>query len=953
MLRPPPRRIGIAVAIWLALIAGCGGPRDERTGVWIADEMVHLTDRTGRVENSPVFDARRRSVKLFAAANETVSFQLVVDADQDGEAGIRIKCSDLYSPGKDKIAASQVQPFRMLPVQVVEYPPWYLRLVQAAPQPAAFYDALVPIDAPTHGQPFSLKPDERLAVWVDLRVPRDAVSGDYTGTLTVSVLGRPDWQAGVELHVYDYVLPDARPLASVGGFSHQTLFGAFFQRQGEPFAPAHLDRTAPLVRQALTLMRQLMRLAHDHRLDLFDGSIHPLLKRDASGQVRLDWEDYDAIVTPYIDGTAFDDRIGCPAWPVPFSDSWPDAQHYGGIDAGTYAATAADVVAKCREHFSQNAEAGDRTFLWPYRGPVNADAYEHHVRLARLCRAADPVTPILSQLPAAPPEMTGWQTPEDFARLTDILAPPAQWLDPATAERLTRPTHPLVGVWFSPGTPPYVPSLGIVATPADVRALPWFAMKYRCTGLFLPEVLNWSGDLFATPAGAETRLFYPGSPFGIEAVLPSVRLKRLRRGLQDTAYLWLLRLRQREAIAESLMDALTRYAGLAAAGDNYLDPRLDGWAGDGEVWLAARKILAEELQAAVHPTEITNSQLLAQRVAWKAFHEQTRCLRVEQARAHITTEKNDRFRATVRVDLYNEYGRDTSVRLGLDKLPDGWTALDDEVQILAMPAGGRQVVALTAEGNFVPVRPNGKMYLPVTVTTDFRKQSQIAVVVPFLAPGWVRHPPAIDGMLADWPTRPGNTAADFRLLGRRGRSGAGLAARQTTVFINRDDENLYVAFRCDEPNIAGVLAKANTMIHYEQLLACGEDMVEILLDPGAAAQGPEELYHIVLKANGVLVTERGVSSRPPLGVSLPWGAKVAAAVSQHKEFWLAELAIPLSAFGPGAKADLWGVNFTRFATQGAEASSWSEAPRYFYGPENLGRMWFRPPGPGSDRTASR
>ena len=40
---------------------------------------------------------------------------------------------------------------------------------------------------------------------------------------------------------------------------------------------------------------------------------------------------------------------------------------------------------------------------------------------------------------------------------------------------------------------------------------------------------------------------------------------------------------------------MTRYAGLAAAGDNYLDPRLDGWVQNPQTWRMARRLLAEEI----------------------------------------------------------------------------------------------------------------------------------------------------------------------------------------------------------------------------------------------------------------------------------------------------------------------------------------------------------------------
>ena len=51
-----------------------------------------------------------------------------------------------------------------------------------------------------------------------------------------------------------------------------------------------------------------------------------------------------------------------------------------------------------------------------------------------------------------------------------------------------------------------------------------------------------------------------------------------------------------------------------------------------------------------------------------------------------------------------------------------------------------------------------------------------------------------------------------------------------------------------------------------------------------------------------------------------------------------EIALPFRAFGDDARRRVWGVNFARFATQGAEASSWTEARGYFYDPAQLGTM---------------
>ncbi len=925
----------------LAVLGGCRRGEDPPISAWVAGEMMNLTDRTPARNDDLVFDRVRNTVRLISAANETVSFQLVVDAGQTPVESLRVECSDLAATNA-KIPAANVRFFKALGIDVTDYPPWYLRLVDAVPGPAKFYDPLVPSDAPAGGQPYNLAAAERLVVWVDLYVPRDAAADTYTGALRLTSDTHREWNLSLSLRVYDFVLPDARPLAAVGGFDHGVLMSAMIQRDGKGFVPSRIDRQNPLVRQGLVLMRHLMRQGHDHRLDLFDRRIRPDLKRDTFGKVQLDWEEYDAVVMPYLNGTAFEDRIGSPAWPMPFCEDFPRIEGYGGLSSDLYASTAAEVVTLCRQHFSKSLQNREQTFLWPYRGPAGPEGYEKYIQLARLARGVDAQTPILSQLPADPPPQTLWKAPEDFPRLTGIYAAPAEYFDPLGADRLARPENPLLGAWLAPGQPPYLPSLGVIATAADVRAIPWFAMKYRCTGLFLDEVLHWQGDIFRTAAGAETRLFYPGTPAGIEGVLPSVRLKRLRRGLQDITYLWLLRQRQRDAVADSIIDAMTRYAGLAAVGDNYLDPRLNGWVQDARAWDLARRLLVEEVQDAIRPSPASNNRLLAERLAWRSLDDATRSIHVEQVRARVRPGAGEKLEATILLDLYNQYSRAVDLLVKADSLPPGWKGGPDEARVAPFGPASRKTVTLKAVGDYVPAGGTGKMSVPVSLVVDKSRRIEVDAVVPFLVAGQVAKAPRIDGELNDWPMKVGNTAGDFKLIGRRGESGKGLAQRQTLAFVLYDDKNLYVAFRCSEPRLEGLVAKPNNLVHYEQLMACGEDLVEIILDPGLRAKGPEDLYHIAVKPNGVLLTERGVQTSPPLGRAGPWSVSATVAVARQADVWIVELAIPLEAFGAAGKERFWGVNFTRFATQGSEASSWSQAPRYFYDPRNLATMFLAP-----------
>ena len=948
------QRTGWVVAV---LAAACVLPGCAEVGslnAWVVDEMRTVTDRTAPFMDPLVFDQIGRKIDLFSAANETVSFQLVVDAGPGWVDGLRIDFDSLTGP-EGRIASANFRVFRCLPRRVSEYPTWYLRTAKSPPQPATYYDAMAPVargaaadsSGRTTGGAFRLAPTERLVLWVDLAVPSNARGGNYTTTMTLRSSSHAPWRASVALKVYSFVLPNARSLTTIGGFDHDMLFRAFLRRDGQPFSPLRLNPRDPTVREGLTVMRRMMQLAHQHRMDLFDSRIRPLLKRDTAGQVRLDWSDYDAIVTPYLDGAAFEDGVGVPAWPAPFSENWPLPRYYDGIGSRNYIATASQLLTQAREHFVSQGTAG-QMFLWPYRGKVSQEGYDRYVRLARIARSADGETPLLCQLPPDPPKLSGWRAPQDYRALTEILAPHGEWLDPRLPAESAGPEHPLAGVWLSPGTAPYLPSLAVFASPADARVLPWFAMKYGCKGMFLPDVLGWAGDPSDDAELAESRLFYPPAKAG-ETVMPSVRLKRLRRGLQDAAYLQLLRKHGREGIARTINSAMARYAGLDAAGDHYLDARLDGWVRSPGTWQTARRLLAEEVEAALHPSEPSSREIVAHRLAWKEFGEKVHSVRVEQVRSRVRpTGEGNRLRATVLLDLHNEYSRDAEVRVKLDELPEGWKVIQGEGILSPLRTGSRGTVALSAEGDHVPVVASGKIALPVTIVLDRVTRKKVQATVAFLVAGQATRPPQIDGVLDDWPIRISNAAGNFRLIGRRGREGDGLAQRQTVAFVLYDEKNLYIAFRCEEPDPDAIKARRTNVIHYEQLMACGEDMVEILLDPGATATGPEGLYHIVVKANGVLRAERGVRSDPPLGKSEPWPVPARVAVGRQQQAWIVEMAIPRSAFGAAGAEAFWGVNFTRFATTGKESSSWSEAPRYFYDPRNLGTLFVRPvakPGP--------
>ena len=971
---PPPA----GVATWwvlAAMLLGAGGcnwkidwdwwrpkpPALPAINVWPVNEMEKVSSLTPRRQDDLLINPAAGGIDpqgvlcmgLFAAANETVCFQLVVQADAQPLQGLRLSFTDL-SAGKGKIAAGHIKAFRMLPMAIAEYPAWFLRLAESAPAPADYYDAMVPLEAPGAGQPYQLAAGQRAVFWVDVYVPRGTAADEYTGEVTCSAEGAATWRARLQVRVYDLVLPDARAVAAVGGFDYRTLFGRLIRdEQGKGFAPPFLDRRDARVRRGLVAMRQLMQMGHDHRLDLFEKGMRPLLKRDGLGRLLLDWEDYDAIVGPYLDGSAFADRVGCPAWPSPFCQEWPDPVPYGGVEDAAYLQTAKNLLALCRMHFAESDSRG-QLFLWPCRGKVGPEEYGRFLRLARMIREEDDQTPILSELPADPPRGAGWKVPGDFAQFASIVAPPSEWLAPSYKPPPAGAKGFLYGTWLAPGFPPHFPSLGVLAGAADLRAIPWLALKYGCPGLLVPEVLDWGEAPFSAAASTQTTLFYPGDVAGVEGVLPSVRLKWLRRGLQDLAYLQVLRQRGEGDVVRRVTDALVRYAGVEAAGDYYLDARLDGWVRDAAVWTVARRILAEEAQQAVNPAERTQAQLLALSLAWQELRRKTSGLRLEQARTSLAAVRHEgggeHLVATLLLDLFNECDQPAAPVLRVGPLPPGWECLDGpEVRLDPIPPLTSRKVVLSLKGPEIPFTPAGKWEVPLSIvlpaasgdsTGPEARAQNVSVAVPALLAQPVSRPPVIDGDLSDWPARAGNVAGAFALLGRRGHLDKALARRPTEAFLLCDSRNLYIAIRCHEPNMSDLVSESDNVVRYEQLMACGEDLVEVLLDPGGQARGAEELYHVLVKPSGIVVAERGVGALT--GKAGPWASGARVAVRRSDDDWVVEMAIPLASFGPARPERFWGVNFARFAAVGQESSNWAQAARYLYHPKNLGTMYLPP-----------
>lgn len=894
-----------------------------------------------------VFSRSDGRIRLAGAIGETVAFQLVL-ASTTSAVVDSVTVADLEGEHA-VLEADRVTIYRQHLVTVADYPSWYLRLTPHLRQERSIPDILVPLTAPDGGLPIRVQPNACEALWVDIAIPPGTRPGRYRSSIQLrgGVLGQTR-EMPIELEVWPFALPQSRHLAMLAGLDTGRLLSHHLRVGGRPYRPDRLSFDDPHYEQARLVLDRAVRLLHAHRCDTMLRDVQPIRRVAVDGQLSVDWLDYDRLVAPILDGSAFEDRTAPAAWPLPVDEHRPDPQLYGGWDSPGYAAVLGQYLHQCAEHFAQRGWL-DRHFVWlPVDGASPHEHAERFLRLARIAEEADPRLRLVSTLSA---EQVGLDRQGTSERVT-IWAPPAHLADRAAlADLRARGDR----TWFRPDRPPFSGSLAMQAPPTYARVLAWQAYRLGSDGVFLPIVNDWPDDGRPAAEVAERCLIWPGSAYGLDGPVPSIRLKHLRRSVQDYEYLWLLERNERPGIARRLAQDLCRLVGTDVQGDHALDGRAGGWVTQPGAWTQARRLMAEELVAVMsgpgprergdalpdEPAERRYEHL----IGWERFRESVREQRVTVEGARIRSDDGRGSGAMIEVaaTVANFTADPLSGTLAIPDLPQGWSPVEEVSTIgqLAPREWTERRVQLMAE----QVMPNveGVQSFDVELTNDRGQKVTAAGRLSFLTSLEVTRPLTIDGSLDDWPLGSGNVAGDFLLVGARSVPKHDLPrpdrpTQATTVFVAHDARYLYIAFFCMDDRMEARHVPADNTVHYDALWPTRDDLVEVVIDPSADATDAGGLLHIVVKANGAVVTQRGVASLSEVAEHVPWAAGVVAAVDDRSEpnRWTVEIRIPWEALGP--RAEIFGINFARFQPRLGEYASWSGADRYLYTPVSLGNI---------------
>jgi hypothetical protein len=450
--------------------------------VWVTSGMK----RIGQTEKS----SGMTCIHVYAARGEYEPFQIVVRADKAKLTNVNVSVSGLYGPNNSAIPASSITLYREHYVYVSHSSPD----LEGTNRPlgAGWYpDALIPFvdpetgKPPTHGElkavPFDLDIGKNQPIWADIFVPREAKAGDYRGRFTItSDQGLASGE--FRLNVWNFELPLKPSLNSSFQFWEVDSKSAKMELVKHKLMPLTVDPK--------------------HERELIDGQ--GLSSRGLG----------------FFSGA---DASHCEMRPSPSEKDFRAAASSHQADLFLYNYTA-DEIDDCPnlhaalKDWSRNLHGAGIANLVTMK-PV-AELYDDGSGTGR---SAIDIWVVLPRMYDAVPE-----------QISAVLRKGDQvWSYNALVQDS------------------YSPKWQIDFAPINYRIQPGFISQ----SLMLTGILYWRVDLWTKQPWSDVQtytiganqypgdgmLVYPGKQLGITGVVPSMRLKWLREGIEDYQYIQILK----------------------------------------------------------------------------------------------------------------------------------------------------------------------------------------------------------------------------------------------------------------------------------------------------------------------------------------------------------------------------------------------------------------------------
>jgi hypothetical protein len=955
--------LGVVAAAGIALsLVSCasngGGNNAQHEASTAKIQAVNLSDLVAPAPHD-------LPVTLAAAKNEWTSFEVQVSgllAPTDKVAyTLRIQPLNLQSKNSS-IGVENFSAYQILSMPVDVNRAGYVRhtglsaatrLLPRALLPMQLNDGRMnlsgaPRDPNKPADPNSHAGTTPVMLWIDLHIPPEAPAGAYSAVCEIlqSGIDKPVASVPINLNVYDFVLPDERHLNLVGQIDWESLQRLYPDRF-EAVTPRLLNRKDDKYKPAIKTLDQLVTMAQAHRVEVVIPHLQPSVKWPPGKPPVVRWDDFDTVVSPWLKGDMFADKVPLGYWPLPAAEGLfnfdPKSQREYWADAAT--------------HFDQND--------WLVRSPVfmeskpgrasaldsliisgeAANLLNAHPRI----RVAIPLEDDQIQFAGAgnPNLIQPQHTPRLITSNPGIVfsSPIQNW-----PMGVTRPQR-----WMRTDLTGLIPYVGAGGDERDVRLWAWLSylpLPPPNLGIQYGPVqfIRWLGALPKNsnanqPADPNELIwFYPGSWFGIDQPVPTIQLKWLRRAQQDYEYLYLAR--QRGDVINALYMARLMTKPVELQADQQPDPTFGLMCGtaDPKAWeqatdLLAKRILLHEPGQTVDKDK--DFKLNIETLQWS--YPQERPVIMGRSTQWGWENVANQFWISLQlgIDVYNASDSTPDENsLAWTSVPEltGWQVKPQALPIPALATYHVRRYSIDARVDPSKIKKVDRRPVEITFTNGFtKKTSKLRMILPVAASDRREGMLDLNGSLDDWS--PDDAIQDgpmIRMFNRPALQAQELqpATTPAQVYTGWADQNFYLAFKVTGLSQSPIKTVKN-FVSYQFRRAWGEDLCQLLIQPIYADSSVGPILHVVCKPSGNWV-ERKLD---PRRFADPWqafeGAGVRYVATLDGADWRGEVAIPWKAIN-GDENNKKGMpvmlrfNFTQHRQDTGESSSWA-------GPVDFGR----------------
>jgi len=506
----------------------------DTAAVWAIGDCHKINPVTGKDYNPVVpkdiagrnylWDSRSNTVTLFGANNEYISFQVIIEAKAAALKDVNVTFSDLTGAGT--IKNENIKLFKEHYTNVYKASDWPLPSTGIGEYP----DALIPFETPEFGAPFSISAKRNQAIWVDIFIPKGTPPGEYSGFFYVSAGASVIKEAKITLAVFNFTLPDENHLIFWSNYGYDMITRDYGVQPGD-------DRYN-------AVEESIWKIAHEHRMNalLRHAQIRPDLSYNQYGQLIIDYQNYGRRLGKYISGRIFDNKLPPGIFLLPLSGGtegrWPGG---GPIDDPDmyFSYACKDLAAYYKEMGWQNLL--DRCYVYLSDEPEPETLFKI-VKDAELIHKADKRLKTMVALYKA----FNAETVEKLAGSVDLWLVDASYYKTSLLMPRKR-TGERIG--FYQQSEPYIGNENLDSDALGFVTWPWIAWKYNVDCVYLYHMNIWGGlepghtvwDYSRNQSWSNSQgvLIYPGNYIGQDEVVGSIRLKEIRRGMQDYEYMYL------------------------------------------------------------------------------------------------------------------------------------------------------------------------------------------------------------------------------------------------------------------------------------------------------------------------------------------------------------------------------------------------------------------------------